>query len=128
MGILVVKRENYNYCNLIYDLRKNPKNVSNNMAKKWKQQLDLLVHYLNLTSEKLNMQPYKYYFYDKWFWEQIAYCTFHNMDNQAKVSKCFQVFLETTFVHVSCYPDHYEPKIFFRILKSAPTLQYTILD
>ena len=25
----------------------------------------------------------------------------------------FKVFLETTFVHVSCYPDHHEPKIFF---------------
>ena len=26
-------------------------------------------------------------------------------------------FLETTLVHVSCYPDHYEPKIFFSIFK-----------
>ena len=40
----------------------------------------------------------------------------------------FKVFLETTFVHVSCYPDHYEPKIFFRFSKSTTTLRYTILD
>ena len=32
-------------------------------------------------------------------------------------SKFFKVFLETTFVHVSCYPDHYEPKIFFSVFK-----------
>ena len=40
----------------------------------------------------------------------------------------FKVFLETTFVHVSCYPDHYEPKIFFRFSKVTHTLRYTILD
>ena len=28
-----------------------------------------------------------------------------------------KVFLETTLVHVSCYPDHYEPKIFFSIFE-----------
>ena len=39
-----------------------------------------------------------------------------------------KVFLETTLVHVSCYPDHYEPKIFFRFSKLATTLRYTILD
>ena len=28
-----------------------------------------------------------------------------------------KVFLETTLVHVSCYPDHYEPKIIFSIFE-----------
>ena len=28
-------------------------------------------------------------------------------------SKMLKVFLETTFLHSSCHPDHYEPKIFF---------------
>ena len=27
----------------------------------------------------------------------------------------FKYFLKTTFLHVPCYPDHYEPKIFFRL-------------
>ena len=40
----------------------------------------------------------------------------------------FKVFLETTFVHVSWYPVHYQPKIFFGISKSALTPRYTILD
>ena len=31
--------------------------------------------------------------------------------------KFFKVFLKTTFFHESCYPDHYEPKIFFWIGK-----------
>jgi len=35
-------------------------------------------------------------------------------------AKFFKVFLETTFVHVSCYPDHYEPsEYFFVLLKSV---------
>ena len=34
-------------------------------------------------------------------------------------SKIFKLFLETTFVHVSCYPNHYEQKIFFRFSKSG---------
>jgi len=40
-----------------------------------------------------------------------------NPTNVTKVSRStfFKVFLETTFVHVSCYPDHYEPKIFFQV-------------
>ena len=29
----------------------------------------------------------------------------------------FKVFLKTTFVHISCYPDHYEPKIIFSIFE-----------
>ena len=41
----------------------------------------------------------------------------------------FKVFLETTFVHVSWYPVHYQPKIFFGLIsKSALTPRYTILD
>ena len=37
-------------------------------------------------------------------------------------AKFFKVFLETTFVHVSCYPDHYEPReYFFDLLKSVHT-------
>ena len=40
-------------------------------------------------------------------------------DSDRKFSKSkFKVFLETTFVHVSCYPDHYEPKIFFSVFRS----------
>ena len=35
-------------------------------------------------------------------------------DRQFSKSKFFKVFLKTTFLHDSCYPDHYEPKIFFR--------------
>ena len=27
----------------------------------------------------------------------------------------FKYFLKTTFLYVPCYPDHYEPKIFFRL-------------
>ena len=40
----------------------------------------------------------------------------------------FKVFLETTFVHVSWYPVHYQPKIFFGFSKSTLTPRYTILD
>ena len=40
----------------------------------------------------------------------------------------FKVFLETTFVHVSWYPVHYQPKIFFGFSKPALTPRYTILD
>ena len=40
----------------------------------------------------------------------------------------FKVFLETTFVHVSWNPVHYQPKIFFGFSKSALTPRYTILD
>ena len=37
-----------------------------------------------------------------------------------------KVFLETTLVHVSCYPDHYEPKIFFSIFEvhNYPSILY----
>ena len=31
----------------------------------------------------------------------------------------FKVFLKTTFIHDLCHADHYEPKIFFRFLKSG---------
>ena len=41
----------------------------------------------------------------------------NNSDRKFSKSKFFQVILETTFVHVSCYPDHYEPKIFFSVFK-----------
>ena len=40
----------------------------------------------------------------------------------------FKLFLQTTFVHVSWYPVHYQPKIFFGFSKSALTPRYTILD
>ena len=40
----------------------------------------------------------------------------------------FQVFLKTTFSHISCYPVHYKLKIFFRFLKSALSPRYSILD
>ena len=39
----------------------------------------------------------------------------NDSDQKCIQSKCFKVFLKTTFVHVSCYPDHYEPKIFGRL-------------
>ena len=32
----------------------------------------------------------------------------------------FKVFPKTPFFHDLCHPDHYEPKIFFRFLKSGP--------
>ena len=41
----------------------------------------------------------------------------NDSDRKSSKSKFFKVFLETTFVHVSCYPDHYEPKIFFSVFK-----------
>ena len=40
----------------------------------------------------------------------------------------FQSFLETNFVHISCYPDHYEPKTFLIFLKSAETMYYLVLE
>ena len=40
----------------------------------------------------------------------------------------FIVFLETTFLHVSCYLVHCEWKIYFGFSKSATTPRYTILD
>ena len=55
-------------------------------------------------------------------------CIENNSDRKFSKSKFFQVILETTFVHVSCYPDHYEPKIFLRFSKFTHTLRYTILD
>ena len=33
--------------------------------------------------------------------------------------KIFKDFLKSTLVHVSCYPDHYQPKILFQFLKLA---------
>ena len=41
----------------------------------------------------------------------------NDSDRKFSKSKFFKVFLETTFVHVSCYPDHYEPKIFFSVFE-----------
>ena len=35
------------------------------------------------------------------------------------MSKFFEYFLETTFLYVSWYPDHYEPKIFFSDQKNS---------
>ena len=32
----------------------------------------------------------------------------------------FKIFLKTILFHDLCHPDHYEPKIFFRFLKSGP--------
>ena len=43
----------------------------------------------------------------------------NNSDWTFSKSKIFKLFLETTFVHVSCYPNHYEQKIFFRFSKSG---------
>ena len=41
--------------------------------------------------------------------------TIENGSDRKFVSpKFFKYFLETTFLHVLCYSDHYEPKIFFR--------------
>ena len=37
----------------------------------------------------------------------------NDSDRKFSKSKIFKVFLETTSVHVSSYPDHYEPKIVF---------------
>ena len=49
-------------------------------------------------------------------------------DRTFSKSNFFEVFLKTTFLHVSCYPVHYKPKIFFGFSKSAPNPRYTILD
>ena len=43
-------------------------------------------------------------------------------------SKFFHSFLETTFLHVSCYPFIVSRKYIFGFSKSAPTPRYTILD
>ena len=52
----------------------------------------------------------------------------NDWDRQFSKSNIFRIFLETSFLHVSCYPIHCEPKIFFRLSKSATTPRYTILD
>ena len=39
--------------------------------------------------------------------------------NRTEKSKIFKLFLETTSVFVSCYPDHNEPKIMFWFSKSG---------
>ena len=36
----------------------------------------------------------------------------NDSDQKFSKTKCFQSFLETTFLQRSCYSDHYEPKIF----------------
>ena len=38
----------------------------------------------------------------------------YDSDRKFSKSKFFKVFLKTTFLHDSCYPDHFEPKIYFR--------------
>ena len=38
----------------------------------------------------------------------------NDSDRKFSKSKFFKVFLKTTFLHDLCYPDHFEPKIFFR--------------
>ena len=43
------------------------------------------------------------------------------------VIKCLESeFLETTFLHASCYPDNYDPNVFFGFLKSVSCLRYYI--
>ena len=53
---------------------------------------------------------------------------FFSDQNLFKSKYFLKVFLESTFVHVSCYSDHNEPKIFFRFSKFATTLRYKIFD
>ena len=43
-------------------------------------------------------------------------------------SKFVHSFLETTFLHVSCYPVIIKRKYIYGFSKSAPTPRYTILD
>ena len=43
-------------------------------------------------------------------------------------SKFVHCFLETTFIHVSCYPVIVNRKFIYGFSKSAPTPRYTILD
>ena len=43
-------------------------------------------------------------------------------------SRFFHSFLETTFLHVSCFPVIVSRKYIFGFLKTAPTPRYTILD
>ena len=44
------------------------------------------------------------------------------------LSQNFSYFLETTFLHVSCYPVIVNRKYIYGFSKSAPTPRYTILD
>ena len=41
-------------------------------------------------------------------------------------SNFFKVFLKTTFLHDSCYPDHFEPKIFLFELVKNENFEYVI--
>ena len=62
----------------------------------------------------------------------------NDSDRKFSKTKISKVFLEITFLHSSCHPDHHEPKIFFwffendkfsiPILKSPPHPRYTILE
>ena len=45
----------------------------------------------------------------------------NDSDQKIRSHKIFKDFLETTFLHVSCYPVYFEPKIFFRFSESAPS-------
>ena len=41
----------------------------------------------------------------------------NDLDRKLSKSKLFYSFLETTLLHVSCYPVHCEPKKFFRFFE-----------
>ena len=49
-------------------------------------------------------------------------------DRKFSKSKFVHSFLETTFLHVSCYPVIVSRKYIYGFPKSAPTSRYTILD
>ena len=49
-------------------------------------------------------------------------------DRKFSKSKFVHSFLETTFLHVSCYPVIVSQKYIYGFPKSAPTSRYTILD
>ena len=42
----------------------------------------------------------------------------NDSDRKFSKSKFFKVFLKTTFLHDSCYPDHYKPKFCLKIGKN----------
>ena len=52
----------------------------------------------------------------------------NDSDRQFSKSKFVQSFLETTFLHVSCYPFIVSQKYIYGFSKSAPTPRYTISD
>ena len=52
----------------------------------------------------------------------------NDSDRKFSKSKFFKVFLKTTFLHDPCYPDHFEPKIYFFELVKNENFEYVIIE